>query len=78
MIRIFEVTYNFTERYDGEFMRSCEERKSVIAKNASEAIRKVEKILAKGSSWYDDEEKKRVVVTYTNIDPIRVTLEAQA
>jgi hypothetical protein len=76
--RIFEVVFNYVEEFDGKGEDAIEGKKSVTAKNAEDAIGKVRAIMAKSSSYFDDESKKRVKVTNNHFDPIGVSLEAEA
>ena len=79
MTRIFGVAYLITERVDNEIQRhKIKQEQNVTAKNAAEAIRKVEKIATKPEKWYDNEDKKYRQTTWTGFDPIEVTLEAEA
>lgn len=77
--RIFQVVYFFNEVTNGKREPSyLKETKSVVAKDATEAIEKVKAALIKSkSSFIDDETKKKVSVSYAGFDPVNVTIEAE-
>ena len=78
--RIFEVEFYYVQEFDGVGDRSSpiKESKSVTSKNAEEAIGKVRAIMAKSSTYYDEDERRRIKVTNNNFDPINVSLLAEA
>ena len=79
--RIFNVEYFSQEVFDGRRNgEPVKENKSIIAKNAAQAISLVGIVLAKEVCEFEDDEKKGKMIkaTRTDFDPIGVALEAEA
>lgn len=77
-IRIFGVEYWIKEWYNGKDANSFKEDKSVVAKDAAHALRKVEALNSKKpfSAFIDDDTKKKIIVTRTHFEPLSVILRA--
>lgn len=74
--RIFAVNYDVTELYDGKDRHTFSETRSVVARNALEAIAVVQNQNLKATSYIDDESKKKVKVTRSAFTPMNVNLIA--
>lgn len=79
-VRIFEVEYRYCEVFDGKLDRFIiRNKKSVVAKDALEAVQKMGAIVKKETYRIDAAEVggKQTVVTIARFDPIGVSLEAE-
>lgn len=75
--RIFTISYNVTEKYNGKDGSSFKETKTIVAKDAIDAVSKISKQALQAGSYIDEESKKKVIVTRVAFDPIEVVLIAE-
>lgn len=75
--KIFGVDYLITEMVNGKNPDTLKESKSVVAKDALDAILKVKKEAEKPYSFKSDEDGKIYKVTKKDFNPTHVALRAQ-
>ena len=80
MVRIFNVKYEYAQTFDGRKNNQIlTDNINVVAKDAMDAIGKAnKKIVLPNDSYYDEELKKRVKVTFNIWRALEVEMLAEA